>query len=68
MSRADIFEKLQIAASMEAKNIIPSLSQLIGYRQKIVQDILRSDDIDQSNNLIAIYLEVNERIKQLIAI
>lgn len=45
-------EKLGIAASSKAEYIAPSLFQLIGYRQRIAEEILRGNPQEESFQML----------------
>jgi hypothetical protein len=61
-------ENLQMAADMKIDFAIPSLCQLIGYRQKVAQDILGCKDEEQLEYLNSVYDRANYHIKQLLGI
>lgn len=43
MSTIEAREKLIVSAHMKIEDAIPSLSQLIGYRQRVAQEILSKE-------------------------
>lgn len=64
-------EKLIVAAHLEMKDVVPSLSQLIGYRQRVAQEILKHEGCsvdERTKYLWDSYNYVNSSINQLLGL
>ncbi len=68
-SKVEILENLQQCAYMDVRNSIPSLCQLIGYRQKVAQELLKTLEANKENEeMTNVFLHCNEEIKRLLGI
>lgn len=67
-SIVDEFVKISRSASMDSLNIHSNLFQLLGYRQRVAQEILENKNDENVKELISLFNYTNEQIKKLLAI
>lgn len=63
----ETMEKVQVAANFNTQYAIPNLMQLIGYRQKVAQDLLRANS-ERHSELTELFNYTNEQIKKVLGI
>lgn len=63
-------EQLQSAASLRVDLITPHLFQLLGYRQRLAQDLVNTYDNQNFHYGVALadFEQCNEKIKQLLSL
>jgi len=66
--RHDHVQRLEVAATFNTERSAPHIYQLIGYRQKIAQELLRSGTEDYRKSLDQNYEYVQEQLKLVLGI
>jgi len=64
----DDLRLIQEAAGFDSTNLMGSLSQLIGYRQRIAQTMLRTNSDEEHHELKQAFEYTQSKIKLLLAI
>jgi hypothetical protein len=65
----DKWAKIQSASQVETEHLIPNLMRLLGYRQRIAQDMRkRTEGTSEFNEIERAYDYINEDIKKLLSI
>ena len=66
----EIRERIIVSAHLKFEDAIPSLSQLIGYRQRVAQEILDKgfDESPSSKNLYELWNYANENINKILGL
>jgi hypothetical protein len=70
-SMIELQEKLRIAAHFNTERTFPHLFQLLGYRQRLAQEMLKSGDLftpDRDNALVETWEYVNSNILKILGI
>lgn len=60
--------RVQQAATFNTEFTIPQLCQLLGYRQRLAQEILETQNTLKYKDLLELYEHTNNTIKKLIGI
>ena len=58
---------IQASASIEVNHLLPNLMRLIGYRQRVAQELLSRPESNK-DELSELYDHINDQIKILLAI
>lgn len=66
-SRYSELKKIQISASLKAEHIVHNLMQLLGYRQRVAQELLISTD-ERYTELHVLLEYTEEKIKTLLVL
>lgn len=66
--REEYIEKVGLAAGFNCQYAIPNLVQLLGYRQRVAQDLLRAKEPENKMNLETELNYVNSNIRLLLGI
>ena len=61
-------EKIQRAAHFNSMYVITDMMQLIGYRQRIAQELLRAHTDEVYDDLKELYNNINDKIKRILGI
>jgi len=61
-------EKIQRAAHFNSMYVITDMMQLIGYRQRIAQELLRGNTDEVYDDLKELYNNINDKIKRILGI
>ena len=61
-------EKIQRAAHFNSMYVITDMMQLIGYRQRIAQELLRGNTDEVYKDLKELYNNINDKIKRILGI
>ena len=60
------FEKIKSAAHIDSAQIMPHLIQLLGYRQRVAQDLIRLQGTANEYELKNTYDYMNEQIETIL--
>ena len=61
-------EKIQRAAHFNSMYVVTDMLQLIGYRQRIAQELLRGNTDEVYRDLKELYNNINDKIKKILGI
>ena len=67
----ELQEKLRISANFDIERSLPHLFQLLGYRQRLAQEMLKCSDLltpDRDNVLVETWEYVNNNILKILGI
>jgi hypothetical protein len=64
----DKWAKIQSASQVETEHLMPNLMRLLGYRQRVAQQIREAPKGENLKELDELYEYVNENIKKLLSI
>lgn len=65
---SEFMSKLDIACRIQIDRIIPNLSQLIGYRQRVAEIIVQNVSEIQTKEAIELFNYMNQKIKELLGL
>ena len=66
--RIEFQDKLMIAAGFDSGRSYPSLFELLGYRKRLAEQILRSNSSEMEKKYQEVYEYTNDQIKALLGL